>query len=243
MAKFLNATGTTAAIVDLIKNSKEFLFIISPYIKMTTQNKNYLQVLSSKNIDFFLIFRSDSKLDPEDEKFLIKNRNTQIFTCDNLHAKCYLNEQKGIISSLNFYEHSQANNWEMGVLFDKNEDSILYEDAFNELKFILDSSKSKSVITQSKQPIKSRFIPEKKGLMGKILDATLGPQVGYCIRCGKEMELNPNRPLCSHCYGIWSKHANLSYKEIYCHHCGKERQTSYEKPLCYDCFTEKYQYL
>lgn len=73
MAKFLNAAGTGAAFIDLIKNSNQFLFIISPYIKITTQNKNYLQGISGRNIQIKLIYRSDSKLDSEDEKFFKEN--------------------------------------------------------------------------------------------------------------------------------------------------------------------------
>jgi len=242
MAKFLDATGTSAAIVDLIKNSREYLFIVSPYIKMNNQSKNYLQGLATKNIDLIIIYRSDSKLDPEDEKFLRDNKIIELYTCDNLHAKCYLNENKGVISSLNLYDHSQANNWEMGVLFDKNEDSELYTNAFNELKLILEASKSKSIHPERKRPRKAVFVPEKKGFMGKILDAALGPEGGYCIRCGKDIDLNPNKPLCFHCFPIWNKHANPSYKEKYCHHCGEERQTTYEKPICYECFKSGYKY-
>lgn len=243
MAKFLNAAGTGAAFIDLIKNSNQYLFIISPYIKITTQNKNYLQGISSRNIDIKLIYRSDSKLDSEDEKFLRENNRIQLFTCDNLHAKCYLNEHSGIISSLNLYDHSQANNWEMGVLFNKKEDADLYYNAYNELTLIVNASKKRSIMSTPKQSQKAVFIPEKKGLMDKILDATIGPQVGYCIRCRKEIEFNPNRPLCSNCYMIWNKHANPSYKEKFCHHCGKEYQSSYEKPICYACFKSDFKYI
>jgi len=243
MAKFLDASKTNAMIIDIIKNAEEFLFLVSPYIKLTTQYKNYLQGLSSKNLDLFLIYRSDRKLDLDDEKFLLGNRMIKVSSCENLHAKCYFNEQRGIITSLNLYEHSQVNNWEMGVLFDKNDDVSLYESAFNELKLILQASTSKSLPAPIPQTRKARYIPEKKGFFDKLLDATLGPEVGYCIRCGKEQDHDPNRPLCPSCYLSWSKHANPSYKERYCHHCGEQRQTSYEKPICYECFKEDYRYL
>lgn len=130
----------------------------------------------------------------------------------------------------------------MGVLFNKKEDADLYHNAYNELTLILNASKKRTIISTPKQSQKAVFIPEKKGLMDKILDATIGPQVGYCIRCRKEMEFNPNRPLCSNCYTIWNKHANTLYKEKFCHHCGKEYQTSYEKPICYECFKSDFKY-
>ena len=240
MARFLDASATSAALINLIKNSNDYLFVVSPYIKMTTQFKNYLPGLATKNLDFMLIYRTDSKLDPVDEKFLRENRQIQVYTCDNLHAKCYLNENEGIISSLNLYEHSQVSNWEMGVFFDKNQDPDLYQNAVNELKLILQASKSKSIIAEQKPIRKVKFIPEKKGLLDKIFDATLGPETGFCIRCGNKLDLDPNRPLCPQCYTTWSKHANPSYRERYCHECGKQKQTSYEKPICYECFKSKY---
>ena len=34
----------------------------------------------------------------------------------NLHAKCYLNENEALLTSMNLYEFSEKNNDEMGVL-------------------------------------------------------------------------------------------------------------------------------
>ena len=47
----------------------------------------------------------------------------RISFCKNLHAKCYLNEESCIVSSLNLYEFSQVNNNEMGILISKDEDA------------------------------------------------------------------------------------------------------------------------
>lgn len=56
----------------------------------------------------------------------------QVTFCKNVHAKCYLNEQTGIITSLNLYDFSEAKNQEMGVLFDRVTDLGLYEQAAEE---------------------------------------------------------------------------------------------------------------
>ena len=34
----------------------------------------------------------------------------------NLHAKCYLNEDYALITSMNLYQFSQVHNYEMGIL-------------------------------------------------------------------------------------------------------------------------------
>lgn len=61
---------------------------------------------------------------------------------------------------------------------------------------------------------------------------------GYCIRCGSSISYNPEKPLCSNCYKIWSQFGDETYPENYCHCCGKEnpQKTSVEKPLCYSCW-------
>ena len=43
-----------------------------------------------------------------------------------LHAKCYFNEQNLVISSMNLYDFSEVNNWEMSILIDKDNDSEIY---------------------------------------------------------------------------------------------------------------------
>ena len=57
--------------------------------------------------------------------------------CKNLHAKCYLNEDSCIISSLNLYEFSQVNNNEMGILVKKDDDTDVYKDAYEEAQRII----------------------------------------------------------------------------------------------------------
>ena len=42
--------------------------------------------------------------------------HVHLYFSKNLHAKCYLNEKKMIITSMNLYEFSQVNNREMAFL-------------------------------------------------------------------------------------------------------------------------------
>jgi len=44
-----------------------------------------------------------------------------------LHAKCYINENKAIISSMNLYDYSQTRNVEMGFLITKEGDPEAYK--------------------------------------------------------------------------------------------------------------------
>ncbi|MCK6502763.1 phospholipase D-like domain-containing protein [Myxococcota bacterium] len=59
---------------------------------------------------------------------------------------------------------------------------------------------------------------------------------GTCIRCGDDIALNPDKPLCGSCYKEWATYGNADYKESYCHACGDEHVTTMAKPLCRACW-------
>lgn len=57
--------------------------------------------------------------------------------CENLHAKCYMNEKICIVTSMNLCEFSQVNNNEMGILIKRDEDQELYADTKEEAERII----------------------------------------------------------------------------------------------------------
>ena len=59
---------------------------------------------------------------------------------------------------------------------------------------------------------------------------------GYCIRCGRVIRENPNKPLCEDCYSIWAEYSNPYYPENFCHICRKGSNRSYSKPVCHKCY-------
>jgi hypothetical protein len=64
---------------------------------------------------------------------------------------------------------------------------------------------------------------------------------GYCIRCGRVIRENPNKPLCSKCYSIWAQYSDPYYHENFCHMCGKGSNQSYSKPVCYKCYKKYFE--
>lgn len=136
MAKFLNTSATNYFLEELIKNAKDRLILISPFLKLNDRIKELLIDKDRLKIDVRIVY-GKSELQPEEIRWL--NELTYIRTsfCKNLHAKCYLNEKICIISSLNLYEFSQVNNNEMGVLIERSEDTDLYRDAYEEAQRII----------------------------------------------------------------------------------------------------------
>ncbi|MGB9190493.1 MULTISPECIES: phospholipase D family protein [unclassified Acinetobacter] len=136
MAKFLNTSGTNFFLEELIKNAKERLILISPYLRLNDRIKELLEDKDRLKIDIRIVY-GKSDLHPDEIKWLQKLDYVRLSFCKNLHAKCYLNESECIISSLNLYEFSQVNNNEMGILIRKYEDGDVFKEAYEEAQRII----------------------------------------------------------------------------------------------------------
>lgn len=141
MAKFLNTRKAVSEIEDLIRDADRKLILISPYLKLSKDFKELLTYRNSKDKITTVIF-GKQELNPNEMKFLQSLRFVILKYNQDLHAKCYVNDDKMIITSLNLYEFSMNNNKEMGVLIDLNDetDKELFEDAYKEIDFIDETS-------------------------------------------------------------------------------------------------------
>lgn len=136
MARFLNTSATNYFLEELIKNAKERLVLISPFLKLNDRIKELLIDKDRLKIDVRIVY-GKSELQPEEIRWLNELAYVRTSFCKNLHAKCYLNEELCIIGSLNLYEFSQVNNNEMGVLIERGSDVELYKDAYEEAQRII----------------------------------------------------------------------------------------------------------
>jgi len=233
MAKFLNTRKAVAAIEDLIKEADTKLILISPYLKLSKDFKELLTYRNKLDKITTVIF-GKQELKPDEMKFLESLRFVILKYNEDLHAKCYVNDKQMIITSLNLYEFSMANNKEMGVLIDLNDESdkSVYEEAFKEIDYIDSTSqKFKFNINHSNEEVTS--LKKQKQVQKIVSDG------GHCIRCDAKIKVNPEHPLCAKCYKSWSKYSNPTYEEKFCHICGKENKSSLEKPVCYSCYKKQ----
>jgi len=153
MAKYLRTSSITAELEDLIREAKERLIIISPYLKLSDNVKELLNDKEREKVETRIIF-GKQELAPTEMSYLENLKYVRLYFSKNLHAKCYLNESKMIISSMNLYEFSQQNNREMGILIDTQnvEDNDVYQDASKDIDSIIHNSEDFSYI---KAPQKS----------------------------------------------------------------------------------------
>lgn len=56
MAKFLNTSGTTYYLEELIKNAQERLYLISPYLKLNDRVKELLEDKDRMKIDVRIVY-------------------------------------------------------------------------------------------------------------------------------------------------------------------------------------------
>ena len=136
MAKFLSTTGTNYHLEELIKGASDRLILISPYLKLNDRMKELLADKNRLKIDVRIVY-GKSELQPQEIEWLRGLTYIRTSFCKNLHAKCYMNEEMCIITSLNLYEFSQVNNNEMGILIQRSDDGQLYKDAYEEAQRII----------------------------------------------------------------------------------------------------------
>ncbi|MFC3110893.1 phospholipase D family protein [Undibacterium arcticum] len=136
MAKFLNTSATNYFLEEMIKEATDRLILISPFLKLNDRMKELLADKNRLKIDVRIVY-GKSELQPQEIEWLRGLTYIRTSFCKNLHAKCYMNEELCIVTSLNLYEFSQVNNNEMGILIRRSEDGTLYKDAYEEAQRII----------------------------------------------------------------------------------------------------------
>lgn len=225
MPKFLNTRKAVSEIEDLIRNAGEKLTLISPYLKISNDFKELLKYRNNKDKATTIVF-GKQELSPDELSFIQSLRLVVLRFNENLHAKCYLNDERIIITSLNLYEFSMANNKEMGIMLEKGEeaDQKAIEDTLKEVEYIISTSQlfdfSPAIIK------KSPSTPPK-------VNSTNSAAIGYCIRTGVKIPFNIEKPMSYDAFKVWSQYGDPDYPEKYCHFSGEPSQgeTSVARPI------------
>ncbi|MBK7215261.1 MAG: phospholipase D family protein [Bacteroidales bacterium] len=231
MAEFLTTNGTSFQIENIIIEAKSKLVLVSPFLQISKTFYERLKDASNNNVSIKIIYGKD-ELKPNERNSLAELKNLELYYFQNLHAKCYLNESKMVITSMNMYEFSEKNNREMGVLIDRIADKVVFDKAISETHSIIQSAEliplNKSIRQTVSQYNKVQNAPAKQSFQKVIR--------GYCIRCEKRIEYNPERPYCPECFSVWVQYENPDYTENVCHRCGEYDKTSMNKSQCSSCY-------
>jgi phosphatidylserine/phosphatidylglycerophosphate/cardiolipin synthase-like enzyme len=140
----LNTSKLNNQIKEMFKTEKDKIIIVSPFLDISI---DLINILASSEARIYLLCRKLEKNEKQKEKLT----NVKFFEIENLHAKIYMSVSQTIITSLNLYEYSQINNYEMGVIFDNNSFEEMYVQLKSEIKKILKENHHDSNIFDEKQ--------------------------------------------------------------------------------------------
>ena len=245
MAEFLNTNGISAQLEEIIKGAESGrLLIISPFLKFNPLIKDLLEDQVSRFKTSVHVVYGKTELRSEETDWLAAN-DVRTSVLDNLHAKCYLNDNHAIIASMNLYDYSQRNNYEMGILVSAKNDPELYESIKEEAERILRLSQSvrlevtpvddnDGVVRTGRR--ERAASSRSKSQSGRARQRTTLPETGSCLRCGNEIPFDPERPYCNSDYRSWARYKNEEYEEKHCHACGEEHGSSMARPVCISCY-------
>lgn len=241
MAKFLDTRTAVSELYRLIRAAESTLILVSPYLKLSSDFRELLVDRSRHNKVTRIVFGKE-ELKPDEMEFLNSLQHVSLLFYKNLHAKCYVNDTKMIITSLNLYEFSMANNKEMGVLIDRGDpvDAQLFEDAMEEINFIqrnslpFDPGPYGDALSDEPRDASLKEVSDRPTQVSPSADTSeVEADSGYCVRTGVEIPFNLEKPLSYGAYKRWKKYGDPEYPEKFCHFSGEPSQgeTSVSKPV------------
>jgi ribosomal protein S14 len=200
MAKFLTTSAATAEIEKIINNTKSTLILICPFIKIPENLFQNLKVADKKKVAIVLVY-GKRELDSDERNRLRQLDNLSLYYLENLHAKCFFNEEAMVITSFNMYD-SSAQNREMGVLITRNSDPECFNEAREEAQRIVQSATKDGgncIGCGSPIPLNPDY-PFCRVCWDK-WKVEKNPQRGekYCHMCGETASTTINNPLCESC--------------------------------------------
>jgi len=137
MAKFLDTQAISSELMKLIKDAKEKIVLVAYSFQVNPQLKERISTKSKTGTLSEIVFVIGNKeFNEVDKQWMTEIQDLKVIKKLDLHAKCYLNEERAIIGSMNLYEYSQQRNIEMGILITKAEDPQAYADLIDEINHI-----------------------------------------------------------------------------------------------------------
>lgn len=162
MSNLHTTKGVTHIIEEILKTSKEYVYIVSPYLKIEKQFEERFFEAIENGTKVILIYGKDIQQIDNINKSL--KDKMDIYYYENLHAKFYMNENQVLITSMNLHSYSQANNRELGVQFSKTDknDLQVMEACFKEFESIRTQSKKISSGGNSTEKTLQNFLKVPK---------------------------------------------------------------------------------
>jgi hypothetical protein len=218
-------------VIDLVQAARRRVVLVSPYFRVWGHLENALQQASRQSVQLNVVFRRDKREEYRDLVDQLHKLSARVFDFKDLHAKVYVNESACILTSMNLYDYSAQNSEEFAIQSSSRELVQAVNGYVDDLIVRSEEIRQKSILARALQGT----VRAAQGVAAAVLNPP-----GTCIRCGEDIDFNPDKPLCSCCYQAWARYKNAEFKEKHCHSCGKPTSTSFSKPLCQLCYKEQH---
>jgi len=189
MATFLDTQAISNELMKLIKDAKEKIILVSYNFKVNQQIQERLKTKSKiGTLSEIVIVYGRKDIKQSEIEWMKEIQDLKIYEKENLHAKCYLNEEKAIICSMNLYDYSQQTNIEMGILITKENDREAYNQLIDEInnikingnrKTIDELLKTVPVDKTSQQVEKNEPIENDKRVFKKTTELTIEQKLDF----------------------------------------------------------------
>ena len=128
MARYLDTSHISSELMELLKEAKEKIILVTYSVQVNTQIQERLKTKSKiGTLSEITLIYGNTKPKKSELQWMSEIDDLKVWEKKNLHAKCYINEKKAIICSMNLYDYSQTTNVEMGFLITKEEDPEAYK--------------------------------------------------------------------------------------------------------------------
>ena len=249
MAKFITRHEIVRCLHRIIKEAEEELVLVSPFIKTDNTTKSLLKNMKRSTRINVIYGKKELKLE---EKGFLEELSIKAIFREHLHAKCYLNENEALLTSMNLYVFSQEHNDEMGILVSKKDDPDLYAAIYRQVMAWTGSRQIEESASVMRAVMVQALLLAKDpdlGFLGASEYARILVSIdedvrlvvdenGFCVRCKANMPFTTLKPYCRRCYNSWIQYKNLGYKEKHCHMCGQGADVSMLNAICFECGTE-----
>ena len=183
------------AVLDLIREAKEQVVLVSPYNRFWRHLKDAIHEALQRDVRVTVVYRQEK--DNDGNKILaswLLEKGGDVYEVEWLHAKIYLNESSLLVTSMNLLESSSKNSWE-----------VAYASMTERARGTAGLCDQAHRPWQTRQPRRSRHRRGTPALSRTSPSGRAGRRpgparskavkaTGHCIRCGKtflSMRRNP----------------------------------------------------
>jgi superfamily II DNA helicase RecQ len=139
---FLATPDTWAEISNVLKEAESNVVLMSPYIKLWGALVSNIREVVTRGVHVTIVYGKQTGASgcPAQLDDLKTLPNVSLRYYRDLHAKCYINEKKAVVTSMNLHQFSMQNNREMGVSLDSKVCQEAYEKCQREVEAIVNLS-------------------------------------------------------------------------------------------------------